>query len=192
MMASIDCCVDRILNTGEFTLPSYGSLTDLNPSAPAGDLSKYRSVPHHNDNPAHWPWFVWFILKLIGLYNCRPAVARRRLCLQCRYAAIERKCAVNDKGVPWYLCVETTDLEEEEEKLEELTQFMISSVEADQGEVANRPGVSDDPCVMCQCEWWDAQGKYRPYTDADIGMLNQVIIHDKYESEAVCTSEKAQ
>ncbi|XP_033630072.1 uncharacterized protein LOC117292216 [Asterias rubens] len=44
----------------------------------------------------HWPWFVWFLLRFIGLFNSRHIVATRR-CHICRLTAdLEEGCSESD------------------------------------------------------------------------------------------------
>ncbi|XP_038047221.1 uncharacterized protein LOC119721289 [Patiria miniata] len=124
--------------------------------------------------PSRWPWFIWLLLKLIGLYNHRPAVARRRQCLQCRLTAAEMRCVIRGEGVPEYLYPGACPSEDEEgpEGGEPRAINAQPTVREEAGNGEEETGflVRDDPCLVCRSEWWDAYGRYRPYTEEDIGV----------------------
>ncbi|XP_033630982.1 uncharacterized protein LOC117292916 [Asterias rubens] len=169
-MDSSDDCHVRLVNPCESSRPWYGGKPDWKTADE--DESNRRSADPLDQtvlatNTQRWPSFIWFLLKLIGLYNFRPAVAKRRLCVRCHHAATERRCVVRGEGVPRYLCFGATEVTERED---ELFQFMVND-EADQGEGVIRFNLpAEEPCPVCRCEWWDAHGNYRPYTDAEIGV----------------------
>ena len=175
-MDSSDDCRVRLVNPCESSRPWYGGKPDWKTADE--DESNRRSADPLDQtvlatNTQRWPSFIWFLLKLIGLYNFRPAVAKRRLCVRCHHAATERRCVVRGEGVPRYLCFGATEVTERED---ELFQFMVND-EADQGEGVIRFNLpAEEPCPVCRCEWWDAHGNYRPYTDAEIGRCLKLFI----------------
>ncbi|XP_022092728.1 uncharacterized protein LOC110980400 [Acanthaster planci] len=165
---------ERLLDS-ESLYPWYSREADQELQEGEGSSRPVQAEHKAEAKPPRWPWFIWFLLKLLGLYNRRPAVARRRRCLQCRLTAVEMRCVIRGKGVPGYLYPGASSWEDEEEGPEDSgpgtleTQFTING---DGGSEDSELGfvVPEDPCLVCQSEWWDAYGRHRPYTEADIGV----------------------
>ena len=127
-----------------------------------------ESLQHPNKR---WPWFVWFLLKFIGLYNCRSVVTKRR-CYHCRVAALrKRREGINDGYI--YGALDLGECASNEEDALNPTCVMV---DANLNKMNDDSETMDDTCVVCQAEWWDVQGRSRPYSETDIGKLESFLI----------------
>ncbi|XP_038047596.1 uncharacterized protein LOC119721589, partial [Patiria miniata] len=128
-----------------------------------------------------WPSVVWFLLKIIGLYNYRRIVTRRP-CHLCHLAAVKRRLqrAGGEKAdtgrcglypgaaMPMNLGEDGND-DGDDCKEEQL----VCLVEGNMNTVFDKDGPgspADEVCAVCRSEWWDGWGRCRPYSETDIGV----------------------
>lgn len=111
-----------------------------------------------------WPCFIWFLLKLIGLYNSRRIVPKRR-CHICRLAAAFRRPCSDGENVSSYW---SRHLHKDQEKRGSET-------------VYHGPLTVEVDCAVCQTEWFDGEGEYRPYSEEDIGK-SEILLRNKNDS----------
>ncbi|XP_071796550.1 uncharacterized protein [Asterias amurensis] len=107
-------------------------------------------VDGENCRVKRWPWFVWFLLKFIGLFNNSQCIVRRSKCPSCLLSALKEKELGSDEGLLY-----PGELESNEDEPLDLASLMRS-----------------DACVVCRGEWFDGRGRFRPYTETDIGVDN--------------------
>ena len=118
-----------------------------------------------------WPSIIWFLLKIIGLYNYRRAVVRRP-CYDCRLVAMQTRLRQQSGEPETARCGPYPgaggSCDEDEEKEELLACLVDGNMNTVVGGDVPRTIVGD-ACHVCRSEWWDDQGRYRPYTETDIG-----------------------
>ncbi|XP_022092730.1 uncharacterized protein LOC110980401 [Acanthaster planci] len=158
---------DRHINSRAYTSDSSQSIMLENPVSCSGAGESVTSPLGRK----RWPWVIWLLLKIIGLYNYRRAVTRRP-CYDCRLAALQSRQRQQISGEtggcgPYPGAAVSRDEDDEKE------QVLVCLVDGNMNTVAEQdsPGtLAGDACQVCRSEWWDDRGRYRPYTETDIGV----------------------
>ncbi len=120
----------------------------------ASSQNYHSFVAGDNCRVKRWPWFVWFLLKFLGLFNNSQGIVKRSKCPSCLLSALKQK-ELDSDGLLY-----SGELEGNEEEPLDLAISLTRN----------------DACVVCRGEWYDAQGRFRPYTETDIGKFGSMCV----------------
>ncbi|KAJ8037578.1 hypothetical protein HOLleu_18427 [Holothuria leucospilota] len=122
-------------------------------------MDRRQTVDQSTNSQGQWPDFIWFLMKMSGLFYHGTVVTKRR-CTRCEIDKYEGNDGI---GATQRVVANGTN-----EEVDPMSHFEMDMVPQE----PHLPPFErqDRPCQACETCWWDRQGNVAIYSDKTIGL----------------------